>query len=220
MRRVIRFQSTPGRSTGRTCAPKGYCAGRVPVSIHARSLDRANRSAKGNIENALEFQSTPGRSTGRTLPSGLSSSPPRTFQSTPGRSTGRTQIVLPELAPIPSFQSTPGRSTGRTRCGEQSAIRSRVSIHARSLDRANAFASASTGCAPRVSIHARSLDRANVGHRGCSCGTHPVSIHARSLDRANPKSLRYIRDTVRRFNPRPVARPGEPRWRGWIGGVG
>ena len=158
------FQSTPGRSTGRTgCRGNGGNL-RWNVSIHARSLDRANLFRPNTPGDPYEFQSTPGRSTGRTLRELLGAMPrkPKRFNPRP--------VARPGEPQYPADLGGPWQ----------------VSIHARSLDRANPSFARASAIVAEVSIHARSLDRANLGLVKPLAKVFPVSIHARSLDRANP----------------------------------
>ena len=137
-----RFNPRPVARPGEPRRKRVFVVGCLGVSIHARSLDRANRS-RHRADRRPSAVSIHARSLDRANP------PIQGFFRIP-----------------PLFQSTPGRSTGRTkRAGVDPPAGDPVSIHARSLDRANRFAGGISASHSRVSIHARSLDRANLLRR-------------------------------------------------------
>ena len=83
------------------------------------------------------------------------------FQSTPGRSTGRTRSSRLRRGSPRGFNPRPVARPGELKAWGAANVPGFVSIHARSLDRANLEAALVAGPYPSVSIHARSLDRAN-----------------------------------------------------------
>jgi len=132
-----------------------------------------------------------------------------------------------------AFQSTPAHSSGRYHPARQLLPTiQKVSIHARSFERAIHRAWVEGLLSGDVSIHARSFERAIRQPAGEGRGRASVSIHARSFERAIPffgmmraspamfqstpahSSGRYcmrlrLVSRVTSFNPRPLIRAGD-----------
>ena len=181
------FQSTPAHSSGRYAGCAALPAARdcfnprpliragdtipqrclyfpiKPVSIHARSFERAIHQADLQELKRDKFQSTPAHSSGRYQAHRFPRHADHRFNPRPLIRAGDTKDL---------------------------ALRARhlgVSIHARSFERAIPASPKTTTMPMAVSIHARSFERAIPKRQQCLRSKISVSIHARSFERAIPQ---------------------------------
>ena len=179
------------------------------VSIRARSEERAIRRGSGSsFSSSRGFNPRPLRRAGDTRESGFLPPSPLSFNPRPLRRAGDTWRGHGTRPRRSCFNPRPLRRAGDTELPDEVAARGRVSIRARSEERAIRNTGEDGPRDDHVSIRARSEERAIL----IGLGLNVVTAMFQSAPA--PKSGRYRGPTAdrfyyERFNPRPLRRAGD-----------